>query len=162
MTRPAMFQFELRVLMSIETELELVTQTQSSSQSIKISINGKEINSHKWVFVRMEYKMWEGFTLKQTIPPGCDLSILTKKNGFLCFPNRPVTISNLDYLQTRKWSKSELGTEMLTGTPRTQPARLSTALCPPTNTSRSTPRQAGYPPIRLVHHTYFVFSECGR
>ena len=154
MTRPAMFQFELRVLMSFETELELVTQTQSSSQSIKISINGKEINSHKWVFVRMEYKMWEGFTLKQTIPPGCDLSILTKKNGFLCFPNRPVTISNLDYLQTRKWSKSVPVIETLTETPTIRRGKLSTASCPPTNTSRFTPRPAGFQPTRWVHHIF--------
>ena len=49
-----MFHYELRVDMSIETELELVTQTQSSSQSIKLPINGKEINSNKWVLVWME------------------------------------------------------------------------------------------------------------
>ena len=42
-----MFNYELRVDMSIETKLELVTQTQSSSQSIKLSINGEEINSNK-------------------------------------------------------------------------------------------------------------------
>ena len=52
-----MFNYELRVDMSIETELELVTQTQSSSQSIKLSISGKEINSNKWGLVWLEYQL---------------------------------------------------------------------------------------------------------
>ena len=52
-----MFNYELRVDMSIETELELVTQTQSSSQSIKLSINGKDINSNRWGLLRLKYQL---------------------------------------------------------------------------------------------------------
>ena len=55
-----MFNYELRVDMSIETELELVTQTQSSSQSIKLSINGKDINSNRWGLLRLKYQLQYG------------------------------------------------------------------------------------------------------